>query len=66
MGAIGGGGGCKWFDITIIGGLEQSGVGCLDKLNIAFLCLLISYIFMWTVMLLIHLPTNSGSVECTS
>ena len=27
-------GGCKWFDITIIGGLEQWGWGCLEKFKI--------------------------------
>ena len=58
------GSGLKWFDQTIIGGLEQSGGGaCLEKLNIVvFFAKHVSLI----VMLLIHAMMNSGSVECTS
>ena len=39
-----------------IGGVENS----------SFLCTCICYIFMWTVMLLMHALMNSGSVEYTS
>ena len=41
------GGGWKWFNITIIGGLEQSGEGCLDKLKIVvYLAKHISFIYL--------------------
>ena len=62
-------GGWKWFNITIIGGLAQLGGGvCLKNLKmVVFLAKHISFIyFMRTVMFLIHLHINSGSVECTS
>ena len=59
------GGGSKWFDITIIGGLSNQGVGCLDKLKIvAFLAKHVS-LFIYLCELT-HLPINSGSFECTS
>ena len=59
--------GWKWFHITIIRGAGIIG-GVLGEIeNILFLRQTrICYTFMRTVMLLIHLLLNSGSVECTS
>ena len=56
------GGSWKWFNITMIGG-----GGCLEKLKIVvFLGKHVSFIYLCTVMLLIHLLLHFGSVECTS
>ena len=57
--------GWKWFDITIIGRLEQSEGGYLEKLQIVVILAYLLYIYV-NSDILIHLPMNSGSVECTS